>query len=80
MILWLTILVLTLDENAHYDKKDMHAHMKCLNCGIILDLEKTMIPNIADYVEEKSGNRILSQELLLTGICKECRKKENIWT
>lgn len=26
----------------------------------------------------KSGNRILSQELLLTGICKECRKKEKI--
>lgn len=70
--------ITNLDENAHYDKKDMHAHMKCLNCGIILDLEKTMIPNIAEYVEKKSGNKILSQELLLTGICKECRKKENI--
>lgn len=70
--------ITNLGEFAHYDKNDMHAHLKCLNCGLILDLDMKMIPNISKYVEEKSGNRILSQELLLTGICKECRKKEKI--
>ncbi|MCI9233870.1 MAG: transcriptional repressor [Bacilli bacterium] len=70
--------ITNLDENAHYDKIDMHAHMRCSSCERILDLEKHFIPDIAEYVEEKSGNKILSQEILLTGICKECRKKEKI--
>lgn len=70
--------ITNLDENAHYDKMDMHAHMKCLHCGSILDLEKHVIPNIVQHVEEKSGNKILSQELLFIGVCKECRKKEEI--
>lgn len=70
--------ITNLGENAHYDKNDAHAHMKCINCGLVLDIEKTMIPSITEYVEEKSGNMILSQEVFFTGICKECRKKEEL--
>ena len=65
-----------LDNNVHFDRTDIHDHMRCLNCGSIIDLEVNMLPEIEQYVENKSGNKILSHELLLTGICKKCRKKE----
>lgn len=68
--------IIGLDECVHYDNTFKHDHMRCLECGNIIDLTADMVPMIDRYVEEKSGNQILSHELLLTGICKKCRKKE----
>lgn len=65
-----------LDEKVHFDKMDIHDHLYCLNCGMIIDLETNDFHNMEQLFEEKSGNKILSHELLLTGICKDCRKKE----
>lgn len=65
-----------IDGIVHFDKNDAHEHMKCIKCNTIIDLDLAF--HLDSYVEEKSGNEILSHELLFIGICKQCRKKEQV--
>lgn len=68
--------ILSIDEVIRFDRNDPHDHMKCVVCGNILDLTDEQLSGLNQYIEEKSGNKILSHELVLTGICKNCMKKE----
>ncbi len=65
-------------NEAHYDKIEPHDHMYCFKCKKIIDLKIDMFYGLEQTFEQTSGNRILSHELLFTGICKQCRKKEEI--
>ena len=49
-----------------------HDHFVCDRCGKMIDCE---IPNLGEYLHEKTGAEILSYELNLHVICEDCKKK-----
>jgi len=59
-----------------YDKSVLpHEHLICLNCGKMSDLS---VCNLKDYLEGKTGIKILGYDLNLKYICKECEKERVI--
>ncbi|MDL2322604.1 transcriptional repressor [Bacteroidales bacterium OttesenSCG-928-A17] len=71
------IRLLLIDEkNTRYDADlSSHAHFKCKNCGLVLDLP-------LDFMDEKKIKKyhplqITSCEIQFQGYCEECSKKMN---
>ena len=55
-----------------YDRIQRHDHLVCKNCGRLLDVD---LGDLTAQLEEKAGISILSNDLKLTYLCEECRKK-----
>lgn len=54
-----------------------HPHFRCLVCGNVFDMDGLGYdPQLDEEAEEKSGHRIERHELLFTGICANCTKKQ----
>ena len=69
-----TIRRINLKDNTYrYDRAiDNHAHFVCNKCGKIIDIPENLFENL----DKISGNKILSCDIILKGICKECLKRE----
>ncbi|MBO5286299.1 MAG: transcriptional repressor [Clostridia bacterium] len=66
------------DKNAHYDKTIPHDHMVCDRCGKIFDAfvsDKLCKDGFINTASSLSGQDIVSYELTLHCICKECQGK-----
>jgi Fur family peroxide stress response transcriptional regulator len=50
-----------------------HDHAFCIRCGNILDLE---IPGLKDYLQENMDCGIVSFDLSVNYVCRECAEKE----
>ena len=59
-----------------FDKTlENHYHLYCSNCSSIHDV---MLPDITDIdiiVEKNMGYKIVSHDIVFTGICKKCQKE-----
>ena len=54
-----------------------HTHIVCIKCGRVMDAFEVVLPeNINEEVEKLTGCKVLRAELTVSGVCKECRKKE----
>ena len=60
------------DKNAH-----KHLHFRCIKCGKIQDLSGESINKIVDNFEQKTGNKVYSNDIVLNGLCKNCKTGEN---
>lgn len=59
----------------HFDHNvTKHYHIKCLECGRVFDVDMDLIENLEDRIRDKHGMKILDNDILFKGICRECRE------
>ena len=59
-----------------YDKTlESHYHLFCNKCGSVHDIMLVDIKNIDTLVEEETGFKIVSHDIVFTGICKKWQKE-----
>lgn len=56
------------DGNVHE-----HAHIQCLSCNKVDDLEDVSFNNLNKTAEDKSDYKVLSNKVFFYGICKQCQ-------
>lgn len=56
---------------------DDHYHFVCEDCGLILDLELELMPELDDQVTQEIGCQVTSHRLEFYGKCSECLKKSS---
>lgn len=47
-----------------------HGHFKCVRCSALFDLD---LPAMASPAQEIEGNLVLEYQVLVKGICRQCR-------
>ena len=57
------------------DSGQKHHHIICLECGEITEVEKDLLHNLEQLLEEK-GYRIVDHDLKLYVYCPKCRQKK----
>lgn len=59
-----------------FDKTlESHYHLYCKNCNVIDDVILPNITEIDKLVEKHTGHKIVSHDIVFTGICKKCQKE-----
>lgn len=62
------------EGNFRYDGTvNDHAHIQCLKCGRVDDLEVGLFPNLNSVAEENSNYKIKWNKLFFYGECKDCQ-------
>lgn len=63
------------DRPHRYDYKiTEHYHIRCIKCGRVDDVSMSSLPDIIKQIDDISGYRLLSYDILFKGICSECQK------
>ncbi len=52
-----------------------HYHVRCVNCGDILDVDMDEIPDLEKRIHNNHGVKFLSYDIFFKGICPECMKE-----
>ena len=67
--------VCTVDGQERFDANtNDHAHFICSKCSSVLDLDIPFLENkIADFISEYSSSDFESCEVILRGICEDCK-------
>lgn len=52
-----------------------HYHMRCLNCGNLVDAPLEVIDSLERALQEKTEFRVLGHHLEFTGICPACQAR-----
>ena len=55
---------------------DDHDHMVCTRCGRVFDLECGTLEELDRQIMDLQGFEVKNRHLLLTGLCRECRERE----
>ena len=53
-----------------------HSHLYCIKCRKIFDMKTSLLENIKELVEKDDGYQILSDHIILEGICIHCQNKK----
>jgi Fur family peroxide stress response transcriptional regulator len=53
-----------------------HAHAICTRCGKVKDVEAAFGPGLAETVLTETGFVMTGSQILITGLCESCAKKE----
>ncbi len=62
------------EGNFRYDATVIdHAHIQCLKCGRVDDLEVDSFPNLNQIAEENSKYKIKWNKLFFYGVCESCQ-------
>ena len=62
---------------SHFDPDIMpHAHASCRSCGKLDDLELNLSSPAAEQVRNPVGFKVEKFQILLSGLCRECRDRE----
>ncbi|MBS7378013.1 MAG: Fur family transcriptional regulator [Candidatus Ornithospirochaeta sp.] len=54
-----------------------HYHVKCMECGEIHDVDMGYMEGLEDRIRNLDGYEILSHDIVFSGICPKCRKKNH---
>lgn len=66
-------------DSEHYDGNlSNHYHLMCEDCHHIFDVDVPYLDNIEDEARRNSCHTIKKHNLVFTGLCEECAKKEVI--
>jgi Fe2+ or Zn2+ uptake regulation protein len=52
-----------------------HSHMVCKECGEVYDLQMDWLAGKSEFILEQTGFQMEFYELIVHGICKNCRNK-----
>jgi Fur family transcriptional regulator, peroxide stress response regulator len=71
------VFEIDLREDSHYDgnRPQPHPHLICMKCNKIVDGELSLDLAAIRKVEEASGFTVLRPQIVLYGLCPECRKE-----
>lgn len=70
-----TILRLRMEEGPdRFDCQTVaHYHMRCRNCGELVDLMTDYLADVDDRVGTATGQQIESHHIMFEGVCEKCR-------
>ncbi len=54
-------------------KAEAHYHARCIRCGRVDDVSGDLGPIISDVFRDVSDYEIIGHQLLLTGLCPDCK-------
>lgn len=54
-----------------------HHHLLCKKCGKIIEVKEDLMNSLEEIIEKQYNFEILNHVVKFTGICSECRDKEN---
>ena len=52
-----------------------HHHLICLNCKKVIEFEEDLLEGLENFIEEKSGFKIVNHEVKFFGYCSDCKNK-----
>lgn len=55
----------------------LHHHLLCKKCGKIIEVKEDLMNSLEEMIEKQYNFEILNHEVMFTGICSQCRNKEN---
>lgn len=55
-----------------------HYHFRCEKCGCIFDLDEPVDHSIEERVAQKTGFRVKSHYLEVSGLCPECQEQDKV--
>ena len=67
-------LCVTRDVSRYDARVEPHPHVNCINCGKVEDVEGLPQENNIEHAERATGYRILKEETMYFGHCKDCRE------
>lgn len=56
---------------------DLHHHLICQNCGRILTIHHEDVSCLFDTIKENSHFEVLTNHLVLFGLCEDCRQAQS---
>ena len=63
-----------LESSSHYDHNThAHYHFICDNCKKVFDVSCGIAPNIEKKIEDETGFIVSSHDIIIHGICKNCK-------
>lgn len=54
-----------------------HHHLLCKKCGDIIEVKEDLMNSLEEIIEKQYNFEILNHVVKFTGICSQCRDKEN---
>lgn len=65
-----------LSGKSHYDHNTHeHFHVICAECGKIDDLAGDVVNDLKKTIKEKSDYKIFSYDIIVKGLCPDCKEK-----
>ena len=61
----------------HHDDKGHHHHLKCTQCGKIVDCDEAILEPLHNSLVKKYGFSVDFKHMVINGICAECKNKNN---
>jgi Fur family ferric uptake transcriptional regulator len=61
----------------HHDEEGHHHHLVCRQCGKIIDCEENLFAPVQRLLREKYNFRVDFKHIVMSGICEECKNKNN---
>ena len=62
------------EGNFRYDaRQGEHAHIQCINCSRVSDLNGISFASLNETAEESSDYKVLSKRIFFYGLCKNCQ-------
>jgi Fur family ferric uptake transcriptional regulator len=67
------------EEHHHYEVKssEEHQHLLCVRCGKVVEFDYPAGRKFREDIGKKYNFDIASVEIHITGLCSDCREKEN---
>ena len=58
----------------YYDKNGVpHEHFYCVSCGSLIDMD---VPDLKQFLQERTGEPLLSYQLSVRYVCRSCRESQ----
>lgn len=62
------------EGNFRYDANQYdHAHIQCISCSKVSDLENISFSNLNQIAEDSSDYKVLSNRIFFYGLCENCK-------
>jgi Fur family ferric uptake transcriptional regulator len=61
----------------HHDEEGHHHHLVCSRCGKTIDCDENIFTPVQRSLKNKYNFSVDFKHMVMTGVCEECRNKEN---
>ncbi len=59
----------------HHDDKGHHHHLKCVQCGKVVNCDEAALAPLENSLQQKYNFRVDFRHMVINGICQECLNK-----
>jgi Fur family peroxide stress response transcriptional regulator len=65
------------EDKFRYDANvNQHPHITCVACGKVEDVDNEMLFDLIEQVADKTGYKLINQQLYFFGYCPDCKKMQ----